>query len=100
MHNAPYIHPSHDSILECIAIEIRIVYFSKKIYEMMALITYVQKLVGGQGGSSFVDLLCFCSVLCLLCLCKPVLSGHTRRPNISFPDRLSLSEGFKYCRML
>ena len=22
-----------------------------------------------QGGSSFVDLLCFCSVLCLLCLC-------------------------------
>ena len=47
-----------------------------------------------------MDLLCFCPVLCLLCLCKPVLSGHTRRPNISFPDRLSLSEGFKYCRML
>ena len=22
-----------------------------------------------QGGSSFVDFLCFCSVLCLLCLC-------------------------------
>ena len=22
-----------------------------------------------QGGTSFVDLLCFCSVLCLLCLC-------------------------------
>ena len=22
-----------------------------------------------EGGSSFVDLLCFCSVLCLLCLC-------------------------------
>ena len=22
-----------------------------------------------QGGSSFVDLLCFCSVLCLICLC-------------------------------
>ena len=22
-----------------------------------------------QGGVSFVDLLCFCSVLCLLCLC-------------------------------
>ena len=22
-----------------------------------------------QGGSSFVDLLCFCSVLCFLCLC-------------------------------
>ena len=22
-----------------------------------------------QGGSSFVDLLCFCSVFCLLCLC-------------------------------
>ena len=22
-----------------------------------------------RGGSSFVDLLCFCSVLCLLCLC-------------------------------
>ena len=22
-----------------------------------------------QGGSSFVNLLCFCSVLCLLCLC-------------------------------
>ena len=24
---------------------------------------------GCQGGTSFVDLLCFCSVLCLLCLC-------------------------------
>ena len=23
-----------------------------------------------QGGTSFVDLLCFCSVLCLLCLCE------------------------------
>ena len=23
-----------------------------------------------QGGTSFVDLLCFCSVLCLLCLCS------------------------------
>ena len=23
-----------------------------------------------QGGTSFVDLLCFCSVLCLLCLCR------------------------------
>ena len=22
-----------------------------------------------KGGTSFVDLLCFCSVLCLLCLC-------------------------------
>ena len=22
-----------------------------------------------RGGASFVDLLCFCSVLCLLCLC-------------------------------
>ena len=22
-----------------------------------------------QGGTSFVDLLCFCSILCLLCLC-------------------------------
>ena len=22
-----------------------------------------------QGGTSFVDILCFCSVLCLLCLC-------------------------------
>ena len=22
-----------------------------------------------QGGASFMDLLCFCSVLCLLCLC-------------------------------
>ena len=48
-----------------------------------------------QGGSSFVDLLCFCSLLCLLCLCKPVLSSHTRRPKIVFPDKLSLSEGFK-----
>ena len=27
-----------------------------------------------QGGTSFVDLLCFCSVLCLLCLCA--LCGH------------------------
>ena len=25
-----------------------------------------------QGGTSFVDLLCFCSVLCLLCLCASV----------------------------
>ena len=23
-----------------------------------------------QGGTSFVDLLCFCTVLCLLCLCE------------------------------
>ena len=45
-------------------------------------------------------LLWFCTVLCLLCLCKPVLSGPTRRPKIGFPDKLSLSEGFKYCRML
>ena len=32
-----------------------------------------------QGGTSFVDLLCFCSVLCLLCfvrLCLYVLRGH------------------------
>ena len=27
------------------------------------------KQLGFQGGTSFVDLLCFCSVLCLLCLC-------------------------------
>ena len=47
-----------------------------------------------------MDLLCFCSVLCLLCLCKPVLSGHTGGPKIGFPDKLSLSEGFKYCIML
>ena len=43
-----------------------------------------------------MDLLCFCSVLCLLCLCKPVLSGHTRRPKIGFPDKLSLSEGIEF----
>ena len=32
-----------------------------------------------QGGTSFVDLLCFCSVLCLLCfvrVCFYVLCGH------------------------
>ena len=32
-----------------------------------------------QGGTSFVDLLCFCSVLCLLCfvrICLYVLRGH------------------------
>ena len=33
-----------------------------------------------QGGTSFVDLLCFCSVLCLLCLCARLfiylLCGH------------------------
>ena len=32
-----------------------------------------------QGGTSFVDLLCFCSVLCLLCfvrVCFYVLRGH------------------------
>ena len=32
-----------------------------------------------QGGASFVDLLCFCSVLCLLCfvrVCLYVLRGH------------------------
>ena len=27
-----------------------------------------------QGGTSFVDLLCFCSVLCLLCLCARLFS--------------------------
>ena len=26
-----------------------------------------------QGGTSFVDLLCFCSVLCLLCLCARLI---------------------------
>ena len=26
-----------------------------------------------QGGTSFVDILCFCSVLCLLCLCARLL---------------------------
>ena len=46
-----------------------------------------------------MDLLCFCSVLGLLCLCKPVLSGRTGGLNW-FPDKLSLSEGFKYSRML
>ena len=25
-----------------------------------------------KSGTSFVDLLCFCSVLCLLCLCAPL----------------------------
>ena len=32
-----------------------------------------------QGGTSFVDLLCFCSVWCLLCLCARLfiwLCGH------------------------
>ena len=32
-----------------------------------------------QGGTSFVDLLCFCSILCLLCfvhVCLYVLCGH------------------------
>ena len=32
-----------------------------------------------RGGASFVDLLCFCSVLCLLCfvrVCLYVLCGH------------------------
>ena len=32
-----------------------------------------------QGGTSFVDILCFCSVLCLLCfvrVCLYVLCGH------------------------
>ena len=32
-----------------------------------------------QGGTSFVDILCFCSVLCLLCfvrVCLYVLRGH------------------------
>ena len=32
-----------------------------------------------QGGTSFVDILCFCSVLCLLCLCARLficICGH------------------------
>ena len=28
------------------------------------------------------------------------IPDFTRRPKIGFPDKLSLSEGFKYCRML
>ena len=32
---------------------------------------------------------------------KPVFSGHSkRRPKIGFQDRLSLTAGQKYCRML
>ena len=31
-----------------------------------------QLLLPFQGGTSFVDLLCFCSDLCLLCLCASV----------------------------
>ena len=47
------------------------------------------------------DVVCYSTDnLCLLCLCKPVLSGHTRRPKIGFPDKLSLSEGVEYCRMI
>ena len=46
-----------------------------------------------------MDFLCFCSVLCLLRLCKPVISGHTGRPKIGFPDKFLLSEGFKFCRI-
>ena len=56
-------------------------------------------------GTSFVDLYvfvlsCVCYVFVRVIYSKPVLSGHTRRPKIGFPDKLSLSEGFKYCRML
>ena len=48
----------------------------------------------------FLFCLVFAMSLCALIYSKPVLSGHTRRPKIGFPDKLSLSEGFKYCRML
>ena len=38
---------------------------------------------------------------CDIVTVKPVLSGHSkRRPKIGFQDRLSLSAGQKYCRML
>ena len=33
-----------------------------------------------QGGTSFVDLLCFCSVLCLLCLCARLFICALRSP--------------------
>ena len=48
-----------------------------------------------------MDLLCFCSVLGLLCLCKPVLSGRTGGPKIGFQTNyrlvkvLSIAECFK-----
>ena len=53
-----------------------------------------------------MDLLCFCSVLCLLCLCARKFTvglswaATSEDQKIGFPDKLSLSEGFKYCRML
>ena len=33
-----------------------------------------------KGGTSFVDLLCFCSVLCLLCLCARLFICALRSP--------------------
>ena len=33
-----------------------------------------------QGGTSFVDLLCFCSVLCLLCLCACLFMCALKSP--------------------
>ena len=44
-----------------------------------------------QGGTSFVDLLCFCSVLCLLCfvrVCLYVLCGHLLGKGWPFGSRL------------
>ena len=40
-----------------------------------------------------MDLLCFCSVLCLLCLCKPVLSVF--QTNYRLVKVLSIAECFK-----
>ena len=48
-----------------------------------------------------MDLLCFCSVLCLLCLCKPVLSGPKEDLKLVFQTNyrlakvLSIAECFK-----
>ena len=41
-----------------------------------------------QGGTSFVDLLCFCSVLCLLCLC---ILGRVWYLIVSIPDLCTLT---------
>ena len=51
---------------------------SSRVTETAFLTGHVGK-VSKKGGTSFVDLLCFCSVLCLLCfvrVCLYVLCGH------------------------
>ena len=58
-----------------------------------------------QGGTSFVDLLCFCSVLCLLCLCARLFICNNNNNNnniqvwyliVSIPDLCTITYFYFY----